>query len=156
MKRKICFLVDSIFTIGGVQRVTAVIAKEVAKNYDVTVVTFDKTELMDTLLYGLKEADISYRFFAYPQVSATKKEVCRMCSGIYLKLQPQARWCSDLYARSSFPSESNAVSVTAETSNPALEYRIAPSGRRTAYSFPIFLTLLLNRMYCLLLYHLYR
>ena len=105
MKRKICFLVDSIFTIGGVQRVTAVIAKELAKDYDVTVVTFDKSELMDTSLYGLKEADISYRFFAYPQVSATKKEVCRMCSGIYLKLQPQARWCSDLYARSSFPSE---------------------------------------------------
>lgn len=105
MKRKICFLVDSIFTIGGVQRVTAVIAKKLAKDYDVTVVTFDKTELMDTSLYGLKEADISYRFFAYPQVSATKKEVCRMCSGIYLKLQPQARWCSDLYARSSFPSE---------------------------------------------------
>lgn len=102
---KICFLVDSIFTIGGVQRVTAVIAKELAKDYDVTVVTFDKSELMDTSLYGLKEADISYRFFAYPQVSATKKEVCRMCSGIYLKLQPQARWCSDLYARSSFPSE---------------------------------------------------
>ena len=105
MKRKICFLVDSIFTIGGVQRVTAVIAKELAKDYDVTVVTFDKTELMDTSLYGLKEADISYRFFAYPQVSATKKEVCRICSGIYLKLQPQARWCSDLYAKSSFPSE---------------------------------------------------
>lgn len=105
MKRKICFLVDSIFTIGGVQRVTAVIAKKLAKDYDVTVVTFDKTELMDTSLYGLKEADISYRFFAYPQVSSTQKKICRICSGIYLKLQPQARWCSDLYARSSFPSE---------------------------------------------------
>ena len=112
MKRKICFLVDSIFTIGGVQRVTAVIAKELAKDYDVTVVTFDKTELMDTSLYGLKEADISYRFFAYPQVSSTQKKICRMCSGIYLKLQPQARWCSDLYAKSSFPSEQRNALAT--------------------------------------------
>ena len=109
---KICFLVDSIFTIGGVQRVTAVIAKELAKDYDVTVVTFDKTELMDTSLYGLKEADISYRFFAYPQVSTAKKKICRICSGIYLKLQPQARWCSDLYAKSSFPPEQRNALAT--------------------------------------------
>ena len=27
MKKRICFLTDSVFTIGGVQRVTAVIAK---------------------------------------------------------------------------------------------------------------------------------
>ena len=29
--KKICFVVDSIFSYGGVQRVTAVIAKELAK-----------------------------------------------------------------------------------------------------------------------------
>ena len=39
--KRICFLVDSIFSIGGVQRVTAVIAKELAKTYDVTIVTFE-------------------------------------------------------------------------------------------------------------------
>ena len=39
--KRICFIVDSIFTIGGVQRVTAVIAKELAKEYDVTILTFD-------------------------------------------------------------------------------------------------------------------
>ena len=44
MKLRICFLVDSIFSIGGVQRVTAVIAKELSKCYDVTIVTFDKPE----------------------------------------------------------------------------------------------------------------
>ena len=31
MRKRICFLVDSIFSVGGVQRVTAVIAKELAK-----------------------------------------------------------------------------------------------------------------------------
>ena len=46
--QKICFIVDSIFSYGGVQRVTAVIAKELAKDYDVTIVTLDKEETMDT------------------------------------------------------------------------------------------------------------
>ena len=32
--KRICFLTDSIFSFGGVQRVTAVIAKELAKDYD--------------------------------------------------------------------------------------------------------------------------
>jgi hypothetical protein len=52
--KRICFLVDSIFSIGGVQRVTAVIAKELAQDYDVTIVTFDQENQKDTLLYGLK------------------------------------------------------------------------------------------------------
>ena len=102
---KICFIVDSIFTIGGVQRVTAVIAKELAKEHDVTIVTFDNADQKDTSLYNLHEASIKYRFFSYPQVSSTKKKICRIISGIYLKSQPNARWCSDIYAHSSFPSE---------------------------------------------------
>lgn len=102
---KICFIVDSIFTIGGVQRVTAVIAKELAKENDVTIVTFDNEEQKDTTLYNLHEASIKYRFFSYPQVSSIKKKICRIISGIYLKSQPNAEWCSDIYAHSSFPSE---------------------------------------------------
>lgn len=103
--KKICFIVDSIFTIGGVQRVTAVIAKELAKEHDVTIATFDREELKDTTLYGLGEADIRYRFFRYPQIPPLKKKLCRICSGFYLKLQPQARWWSDIYSHSSYPSE---------------------------------------------------
>ena len=103
--KRICFVVDSIFSIGGVQRVTAVIAKELAKDYDVSVVTFDKPELQDTNLYGLKDANITYRFFSYPKISNLKKRLCKVYSGLYLKLQPQCKWCSDLYAHSSYPSE---------------------------------------------------
>ena len=102
---KICFIVDSIFTIGGVQRVTAVIAKELAKEHDVTIVTFDNADQKDTSLYNLHEASIKYRFFSYPQVNSTKKKICRIISGIYLKSQTNAKWCSDIYAHSSFPSE---------------------------------------------------
>ena len=102
---KICFIVDSIFTIGGVQRVTAVIAKELAKEHDVTIVTFDNADQKDTSLYNLYESSIKYRFFSYPKVSSAKKKICRIISGIYLKSRPNAKWCSDIYAHSSFPSE---------------------------------------------------
>ena len=103
--KKICFVVDSIFSIGGVQRVTAVIAKSLAKDYDVSIVTFDKPEQMDTTLYQLSESNINYRFFAYPQVGKIKTFFYKAYSGLYLKLQPATQWCSDLYAHSSYPSE---------------------------------------------------
>ncbi len=103
--KRICFIVDSIFTIGGVQRVTAVIAKELAKEYSVTILTFDHADKKDTNLYGLNEADITYRFVSYPKVGNLKNKLCKIYSGIYLKLQLQSKWSSDLYARSSFASE---------------------------------------------------
>ena len=103
--KRICFIVDSIFSIGGVQRVTAVIAKELAKEYDVTILTFDKDHKKDTNLYGLCEANIHYQFITYPTISGVKRKICKLWSGIYLKLQLQSEWSSNLYARSSFPSE---------------------------------------------------
>lgn len=103
--KKICFIVDSIFTIGGVQRVTAVIAKELAKNYDVTIATFDKADKKDITMYGLDKANIHYQFITYPPISKSKNRVCKIYSGCYLKLQLQSKWSSNLYARSSYPSE---------------------------------------------------
>ena len=103
--KKICFVVDSIFSIGGVQRVTAMIAKELAKDYDVSIVTFDKPEQQNTSLYQLNEANINYRFFAYPQVGRLKNYLCKAYSGLYLKVQPKAKWYSYLYAHSSYPKE---------------------------------------------------
>ena len=64
--KRICFLVDSIFTIGGVQRVTAVIAGALSKEYDVTIVTFDKPEQKDLTIYQLHDFPIQYIFFSYP------------------------------------------------------------------------------------------
>ena len=107
--KRVSFIVDSIFTIGGVQRVTAVIAKELAKEYDVTIVTFDKAEKKNTSMYGLNEANIIYRFISYPQIGELKNKLCKAYSGLYLKLQPQSKWSSNLYARSSFPSELRQV-----------------------------------------------
>ena len=74
---KICFLVDSIFSIGGVQRVTAVIAKELAKTYEVTIITLDSPKQKDKSLYELNNANIKYRFFSYPKVGKWKKICCK-------------------------------------------------------------------------------
>ena len=103
IKKSICFLTDSIFSFGGVQRVTAVIAKEMAKVHDVTIVTFDKEEYKDTKLYGLNEAEISYTFFSYPIVGRLSDKLHKAYSAFYKIVQPQSRWASDLYAKSSFP-----------------------------------------------------
>lgn len=101
--KRICFLVDSIFSIGGVQRVTAVIAKELSKVADVTIVTFDKPETMDTSLYKLNEANIHYRFFSYPKIGKIENTLCRAYSGFYQKTKLQSKLSSALYGYSSFP-----------------------------------------------------
>lgn len=112
MKKKICFLTDSIFSIGGVQRVTAVIAKALAKDYDVTIITFDNPQEHNTSLYGLNEEIINYIHIEYPQKKCIKKIICKLYSGWYIKFQPKALYFSNLYAKSSFPSELRNVLVT--------------------------------------------
>ncbi len=101
--KRICFLVDSIFTVGGVQRVTAVIAKRLAKDCEVSIVTFDGPETANVSFYGLDDAAIRFRFFSYPRVEGWKRKLCKLYSGLYLKSRSQSSWMSDLYARSSFP-----------------------------------------------------
>jgi len=103
--KKICFLIDSIFSIGGVQRVTAVIAKELAKDWDVTIVTLDEPSKEDKRLYGLQEAKIHYLYFSYPETPKLKNIRCKTYSYLFRKILPQNRLTSDWYARSSFPSE---------------------------------------------------
>ena len=103
--KKICFLTDSIFSIGGVQRVTAVIAKELAKDYDVTIVTLDNSKSERTELYGLNEVNIRYRYFQFPDIGKWKNFVCKAYSALFKKLLPQTRLTSDWYSHSSFPSE---------------------------------------------------
>ena len=103
--KRICFLTDSIFSVGGVQRVTAVIAKELAKTCDVTIITFDEPSAQDTTMYGLGEANINYRFFRYPKVSSWKRKVLKAYSLLYKKVLPQTHSFSHLYTYSSFPSE---------------------------------------------------
>lgn len=108
--KRICFLVDSVFSIGGVQRVTAVIAKALASHYHVTIVTLDAPSHHDTSLYDLSQSPIAFRHFAYPRVSRLTTLLCRAYSAVYRKLlyrlpPPFALFFSDLYAHSSFPAK---------------------------------------------------
>jgi glycosyltransferase involved in cell wall biosynthesis len=105
MKKNVCFLMDSIFSFGGVQRVTAVIAKELTKTCNVTIVTMDKPSSMNMTFYGLNEADIHYRFFSYPDTPRWKGLLCKSYSYLYRKVLPQTQLTSAWYAHSSFPSE---------------------------------------------------
>ena len=101
--KKICFLIDSIFTIGGVQRVTAVIAKALSAYADVTIATFDKPDTTDTSLYGLNNAPLHYLYVSYPEISKLERTLCRTYSGLYRKLHLQSEWASAQYGYSSFP-----------------------------------------------------
>jgi len=96
---------DSIFSYGGVQRVTAVIAKELAKDCDVTIVTFDNPKAENTSLYDLNKANIHYRYFNYPETPRWKELFCKAYSGLFRMVFPQTRLTSDWYSHSSFPSE---------------------------------------------------
>jgi glycosyltransferase involved in cell wall biosynthesis len=103
MKKRVCFMVDSIFTIGGVQRVTAVIAEALTRYYDVTILTFDSPETSDTSLYQPDGTKIKYRFFSYPPTVSFLHKINKVFSWFYLKSRPQSEWASNLYAHSSFP-----------------------------------------------------
>lgn len=101
--KKICFIVDSIFTIGGVQRVTAVIAEALSKEYDVTIVTFDNPNNKDLSLYQLLFYPIKYTFISYPEISSKTEKMCKVYSYLYRKILPKCRLTSNIYAYSSFP-----------------------------------------------------
>lgn len=103
--KKICFLVDSIFSYGGVQRVTAVIAKALSKDYHVTIVTLDAPSAKKTSFYDLHEADIEYRFFQFPRTNHLKWKCSKVYSALYRKILPQIKLTSWLYSHSSFLSE---------------------------------------------------
>jgi len=55
MAMKVCIFTRSIFKLGGTKRVITMIANEMAKEHDVTLVTFDLPELEDRSMYGLDE-----------------------------------------------------------------------------------------------------
>lgn len=109
--KKICFLMDSIFSFGGVQRVTAVIAKELSKDYHVTIVTLDEPSTKDTSFYDLHEADIEYRFFQFPKTTPLRWKCSKVYSALYRKILPHTKLTSEWYSHSSFLSEKREALV---------------------------------------------
>ena len=68
---KICFYCDSIFSVGGVQRILAVIAGAISAKHEVTILTLDKPEQEDLNMYELGQRNICP---AKHTVIYTKKE----------------------------------------------------------------------------------
>jgi len=100
---KICFYCNTIFTFGGVQRVLAVIAKELSKKHDITILTLDSPSLKDTTMYGLDSASINYLFLQYPEMPFYEKIPCKAYSLLYKTILPQNKLFSKWYGYSSFP-----------------------------------------------------
>lgn len=99
---KICFYCDSVFTFGGVQRVLAVLAKELSKKHEITILTLDDPSLEDTTIYNLYEANIKYIFLKYAESPVYEFIPLKAYSFLYKKILPQNRLFSKWYGYSSF------------------------------------------------------
>ena len=74
--RRICFLTDSFFTIGGVQRVTAVIAKQLSMYYDVTnsrMTEIDKLNGQILTIAYKNKLDVPYTEFVVNAIKGMEK-----------------------------------------------------------------------------------
>lgn len=108
---KICFFVDSIFSYGGVQRITAVIARYFAKEHEVTILTLDDPLSEDTTLYELNTVNIKFEYFSYPEIPKHVNVWNKIYSGLYKFFKPSNRWMSDLYGVSSFSKRKQQVLI---------------------------------------------
>lgn len=100
---KICFYCDSLFSYGGVQKVLAVIAKALAANHEVTILTKDKPSDENQAMYSLKDAGIRFRYLQFGTVPRYEFFLCKAYSFLYKKLLFKNKWTSSIYARTSFP-----------------------------------------------------
>lgn len=55
-KKRICFWVDSVMTVGGVQRVTSVVASELSKYYDITIICTDNDKSIIGNIYNVSDS----------------------------------------------------------------------------------------------------
>ena len=103
--KKICFIADSVFKAGGMQRVTAVIAEELTKYYDVTIVSLEDPEEKDLKMFNLEDYPIKFVFTNFPELGGWKRISYNVYSYLYKNILPKTAWTSDMYAHSSFPRE---------------------------------------------------
>lgn len=102
---KICFYCDTIFSFGGVQRVTAVIANALSKRHDITILTLDNPAKEDTSMYDFDQHNIRFEYLEYKQISSYKLVPNKIISFLYKKVLPKNERTSDIYSLSSFPKE---------------------------------------------------
>ena len=84
---------------------TAVIAEELSKQYDVTIVSFEEPEQEDLSMYGLKDYPVKIVFTHFRKTEKWKSMLYNAYSYLYKNALPKTAITSDLYAHSSFPRE---------------------------------------------------
>lgn len=102
-KKRACFVTNTLFTVGGVQRVLAVVATKLAEQYEVTILTLEDYPDCDRSIYDLDKTNLNYIFFQFPKLSKWEQTTHKLVSGLYKKVLPKTRLTSDIYAKSSFP-----------------------------------------------------
>ncbi|MCQ2238172.1 MAG: glycosyltransferase [Bacteroidaceae bacterium] len=102
-KRKICFITNSLFSVGGVQRVLAVVASKLAEQYDVTILTLEDHPNCDKSIYDLNKTEINFIFFRFPRLSIWEEKTHKIVSGLYKHYLPKNLLTSNIYSKSSFP-----------------------------------------------------
>lgn len=98
--KRIAFLTDNLFSIGGVQRVLAVIAKALSATHDVTILTLESEQQADRTLYGLQDSTVQVRFIS---LSGRQSFADKAYGALYKKMGLSGKTASDCYAHSSFP-----------------------------------------------------
>ena len=101
--KRVCFLCESVLSIGGVQRVLAVIATALSRHHHVTILTLHDDEGDNHSLYGLDATEVEIKCFHPTPPSAFSSRWHRLLSGLYRKVLPHNALTSRFYARSSFP-----------------------------------------------------
>lgn len=83
--KKILFYCDTVFGVGGVQRVLAEVAKRLSEEYEVTILTTD--DIRQTRRYDYHRSSVRFVSLIYAPVSIWRRLPCLpsgICNGISL------------------------------------------------------------------------
>lgn len=97
---KILFYCDTVFGYGGVERVLSVIAKAMAKDNDVTILSTDIRA--DIKMYGYCETNIKFEYITYPYIKGLEHICYKGYSYLYKKILPKCGITSEGYSKSFF------------------------------------------------------
>lgn len=97
---KILFYCDTVFSIGGVQRVLAMISHGLSKEHNVTILTTDNIHKLS--MYDYDKSSIVFDFIDYSPIYNLQSFLCKSYSFLYKYILFQTRITSSIYAKSFF------------------------------------------------------
>lgn len=98
---KIAFYSDTVFSFGGVQRVLAEVAKELARRHEVTILSLDFDT--DMQMYGYAQSNVQFYYLNYPSQPRLSRLWRRAYGGLYKYALPHNSLTHAGYAYTFFP-----------------------------------------------------